>query len=691
MDAPSRQPTPFRSTLAIAVSTCVALALLDMLGGLLRAPNTFAPLSAAMISYGVSLLAFTLLYFGVALTLGPYFVFAFRLNPMCCATSLSTFWITLLTCSSATLGAHTPRDAAQRRTLLLCALAALIVGVVAYPLARKLLAPTGAAKAWGRRALIALLMLATAVGALWLHHNSGGGGGVLVALIVLCMACLLGIIASTGDAPAKRLRRAGLLVAWPLVIVACVGVGGTAKRQFAALAAGDLRVPHVVVIVVDTLRADALSCYGQTAISTPHIDAFATKGVRFANAMSAAPWTVPGTASLMTGLSPLAHGAHSGGVAVPDNARTLAEYLEDAGYRTGAIGFNPHLSPLVANLNQGIDDYRMFPRVPTDTIGDKLVAVLINRFMGKPPEVTTTQLTDLAIDWVTEHAEEPFFLWLHYFDPHLPYAPPAKYLEGTTSTPTIRNAFVDMPNVREGHLVPTAADRARIHELYLGEVRYVDDQVQRLLDKLQELGIYDEAIVILTSDHGEEFWDHKGFEHGHSVYREVLNVPLIVKTPGQTTTGFIDQPVSTESVVPTVLDLCGIDYETESLTGRSLVPLLQQSTDAAGGDAAARPVLSTGLIYYEDRIGLVYDGYKYIRWLICGDEELYDLRTDPYEQHNLLPLEDETPLLQARALVAQAEQDANRLKEHWDLGEPTKVEMDDATLERLRNLGYVGN
>jgi arylsulfatase A-like enzyme len=677
-----------RRAAVIALHTAAAIAFVDVLGGLLRSPNTLATLPIFVKAIGTSLLAVLLLYAVTMAVLGPYLTHVIGLHPVRVAVALSAFWFVLILTSILTFGASLPKDGGQWQTFAYLVVVAAGVAAAGLGIAHWLARDARVGAVAAHLLTILVLTLASVSSLLWLHHHTAG----MVAMIVLAVASfifLLGGVVTSGLDPAGRGRRAAVVAAWFVAIAACVAWGSRSggTTSVSAHALGDrLRVPHVFYVIIDTLRADALSCYSDWGTSTPNLDRFAAESVRFETAVSPAPWTVPGVGSLMTGLSPLVHGATRSGIRVPDTATTLAEHFRDMGYPTAAIGENPHLSPHVANLNQGFDTYAIYPEMPTDTMGDKLIARILHGLRGKVQGVSTRGLTDMAIRWVDEHAAGPFLLWLHYFDPHLPYAPPAKYLEGTKRSAQIGDSFVDMPNIREGHLTLSAEDRTRVRELYLAEVRYVDDQFGRFLDKLKELGIYDDALIVVTSDHGEEFWEHNGFEHGHTLYREVLNVPLIIKTPGGKHRGVVHQPVSTERVMPTILDLCGVDHDADQLSGRTLAQLLADPN----AETARGTILSTGLMYYENRISLQFDQYKYIQRLVSGKEELYDLENDPMELDSLIYRRPEV-VERARALLAENVQAAMKLKDELGIGDAETIEYDEQTIRQLRSLGYLGD
>ena len=454
-----------------------------------------------------------------------------------------------------------------------------------------------------------------------------------------------------------------------------------------SVAGGEPKIQHVLLFVIDSLRADMLIGPEADAVPTPNLDKFAEDCVVFRNAFSPAPWTLPSMASVLTGVSPMAHCANRGGTPVPDEFTAVAEHLRDAGYTTAAIGDNPNLRAK-ANLIRGFLEYEWFPRPQyrPNCLGAALLNTLFpERFRS---DVTTEDLTRLSGDWFRRTRDKPSFLWLHYFDPHMPYAPPARFMPAGPPPGELTREFgpSDLRRARFGYIGKTAEERHWVKSLYEGEVRYVDEQAGALFDTMRELGVYDNALVILVSDHGEEFWDHGGVEHGHSLYQELLRVPLLIKLPGSTHTGIVESPVNIESLAPTILDLCGMPCDPADMSGPSLASLL------IGVDTdPAHAIVSTGMLYYDDRESVEFDEFKYIRSLVDGTEELYHLETDPYERQSVASSQPDV-VGRARSLLmdARANADALRLRLGLPVDEEAQpVELDPATEQSLRDVGYL--
>lgn len=439
-------------------------------------------------------------------------------------------------------------------------------------------------------------------------------------------------------------------------------------------------VRRVILLSVDTLRADALSVYGGET-RTPGLDRLAADSLVFQRAYSTASWTLPSMASVMTGVSPQVHQALRTRSRVPDRLITLAEVLRRDGYRTAALVSSTVLGP-AANLSQGFEEYRAFP---APWLGRSFGAgVLTGRARAfRPDEAPPPDMAEEAVDWLRAHREADFFLWVHLFDPHCPYAPPRRYLDGRRPPPGGRWRFEgwDEEAIRAGTWVPDSAERDWIRRLYHGEVRWADDFAGRIVDELKRLGIYDDALVVVLSDHGEEFWEHGSYGHGHTLYDELLRVPLLLKLPRSARTGRIDAAVSTASVAPTLLDLCGLPLPAGYPAAGSLVPII------GGRTSPPAPLLALGLNRYEDRQSVRFGSFKYVRWEMSGREELYDLVRDPGERNDLAAA-DPAAVAEGRRRLAGFEAESRKARQILRLGGPEEAALDPYTMERLRSLGY---
>ncbi len=440
------------------------------------------------------------------------------------------------------------------------------------------------------------------------------------------------------------------------------------------------KVQRVILITVDTLRADALSCYGLKGTSTPHMDGIAQESIFFRNAFSSSPWTWPSLVSIMTGTSPLTHGALKYNVDIPKAFPTLAERMEQSGYLTSAFVYNPIIAK--KGMSRGFAEYDSYPKPPRDrSMGSALLDRIFPKFYKE--RISTSELTNKVSGWLTLHSKANFFLWVHYFDPHLPYDPPAEYLPADLQQGDYRRASSDLAKkIREGYRFPDVREREEIRQLYLAEVRYVDASIGRLVDKLKALHIYDDTLLILSSDHGEEFWEHQGFEHGHTLYNELLRVPLIVKLPGSPIKLVVDSMVSTEGVMPMIEELCGIQSSPRLYTSDSLAVLWKTKHEDSG-----KTLLAAGNTYYEPKVAVIYPPYKFIVSLITGKQELYDIQIDPGEQHSIV---EETPktVEKARILLESEIKEMENRRNRMNIQNETNP-IDQETEERLKSLGYI--
>ncbi len=450
------------------------------------------------------------------------------------------------------------------------------------------------------------------------------------------------------------------------------------------------RVKRVILICVDTMRQDHVRAYSNSAGSTPNMDSLAGDGILFKNARSPGPWTVPAMASMLTGLSPWTHGLHTPVEKLPPTMPTLAGVMHGAGYFTAAIGENVCLSPQTG-LSKGHMEYNMYPHPPR-LIGASLGGLILPRvypdqFLSDP---NASEITDMAIDWVEANRKKDFFLWLHYFSPHLPYKPPLKYISPDGFRPNIGYSFsppTSLIKKRGEELATSPPDQKWINQLYRGEIAYADDELGRFLRRLKEMGLYDDSLIILASDHGEEFWDHGGFEHGHTLYDELLRVVLIFKLPfSEAKEKRIEATVSTQSLASTVWDLCGVEPPGDFFES----PSLASSWGIPTGGKQDPPIFSTGVWGGDDDDleTVFFEGMKFTRALASNRRMLFDLTADPKENNSI---SDTHPDLVQRgtALLNEKKLKAESLKKRFDWTGNARIELPRENLDRLKALGYL--
>ena len=374
--------------------------------------------------------------------------------------------------------------------------------------------------------------------------------------------------------------------------------------------------PNVLLLVVDTLRAEHVGCYGAERPTSPHIDRLAAGGVRFERAYATSPWTKPSVASILTGLHPSTHGVMTGLQQVSSELRTLPEILSENGYATFGLVSN-FLLRAKEGFGQGFERYDASE-------------------IGGHSYVSTPGLTEKALVALEDLAagERPFFLFVHYFDPHYNYRDHAEVgfapsragrLDGSESIHELRRMLEDLEE----------DEIELLRALYDEEVRFTDAGIGSLLEKLERLGLGERTVVVLTADHGEEFLERGWLGHTRTLYEELVWVPLVVRAPGLEP-GSFTSPVSLVSVESTVLDLVGIEDPGADLQGLSLLPLLRGQT--AGNvpvfaEVDFSPTFEARNLAHKKAV--IGGRYKLIRDDWTGDVELYDLLGDPGERVDL--------------------------------------------------------
>ncbi|HEX6884559.1 MAG TPA: sulfatase [Planctomycetota bacterium] len=411
---------------------------------------------------------------------------------------------------------------------------------------------------------------------------------------------------------------------------------------------------NVLLISLDTQRADRLGFYGYSRPTSPSLDAFAAGAVVFEEAEAMAPWTLPSMASIMTGEVTSTHGCWNYGSVLDDSFPTLAELLLAAGYDTACVV--SHLFTTSRHgLQQGFvhtDDTYAYPEI------------------DPAQNVTSQVITDKGLRFL-EHKQaagrdEPWLLWLHYFDPHREYMPHA--------------------GVTEQFVTPgEPADAVKLGDVYDGEVRYTDDHVGRLLAGLEAFGLADDTLVVVVADHGEEFHDHGGLGHGHSLHREVMRVPLVFRAPGLAPRR-VRELARQVDVLPTVLELLGLPAR-PGIPGRSLAPALR-------GEPLAAPAGFGALAEHDNHDPTTrLDGWRTERYRLirAGDDgpvRLYDLAQDPGELRDVAA---EHPDVVARLLAEmEAAKEAGRRRAEL-FGLARQTTLTPGVQEMLDGLGYSGD
>jgi len=452
-------------------------------------------------------------------------------------------------------------------------------------------------------------------------------------------------------------------------------------------------VSRVLLIVVDTLRADAISFHHPHTAPTPNMDALARDSVVFRRAISPAPWTLPAMTSLFTGVSPTVHLATQAPSQVPKGLPWLAEIFREAGYYTAAFGYNPVLQG-EGSAKKGFSEFHFLRResmVNNLSLGGRIVERFFRERVGKGR--TSAVLSRGFLQWMEGKEELDFLIWMHYFDPHGPYVPPDRFIPSGEIPGAVGRRFNRVSEIRSGHWIPDLLERQWIRRLYEGEVRLVDEALGEVIEGLKNKGLYEDTLIVLTSDHGEEILEHGGCGHGQSLYDELIHVPLWIKLPkgwGKEP-GVVQLPVSTEGLLPSLLDLCDIPYRKEAFTGRSFAAHLGSASSLPSEDlwdSEEDFLVSAGLLYFEDKIGILFDDLKYKRSVYGGKEWLYDLKEDPGELRCVADVRPEA-MARARGFLITHDERSARLREQYDISSPLEGKMDGQRIQQLRELGYL--
>jgi arylsulfatase A-like enzyme len=436
---------------------------------------------------------------------------------------------------------------------------------------------------------------------------------------------------------------------WPRVallgVLIVVGVGGLlllrARRDAAdrpqlgmlppGVAKSDL---NVVVITLDTTRADHLGAYGFQSIATPNIDWLAEEGVRFEAALTAVPLTVPAHASLYTGRFPFHHGVRDNDSELGREETTLAEILRQRGYQTGAF-VGAYVLAASRGLNQGFDVYR-------DDFGSS------SELSPSGLRRAADQVADDAMNWVGQVGNRSFFAWLHFYDAHAPYRPVEPYQSMYGTRP------------------------------YDAQIAFMDAQVGRMVEFLRRRGLLDRTVVVVIGDHGEGLGEHRENGHGVFVYDSVIRVPLIVRTPFSGLRGrIVDDVVRSVDVLPTLLDLIGAP--SPAVDGTTLVPLMTGA------------VASLNLEAYSESLYPLRFGWSDLHSLRAGrfkviaapQPELYDLDHDRFEEHNVFDRE-RSVAERMLARLRDMERPASSA-----ISSQNQTNTDADTAAKLASLGYV--
>ena len=387
--------------------------------------------------------------------------------------------------------------------------------------------------------------------------------------------------------------------------------------------------PDIVLISIDSLRADHLGSYGYDKPTSPTMDRLAAEGVRFANAISSTSWTLPSHSAIFTGLYDSAHGVYDLGMRLSPAHLTLAEVLSGAGYQTAGFFGGPLLHPTFG-LSQGFGVYQSCMAALPDSASDEEVRHQSRRNDSiAHGEITGPRTVESLSTWLEGAGDAPIFVFLHLWDVHYDYIPPKEYValfDPDYSGDTDARQFMLNEAI---HVGMDPRDLQHVIALYDGEIRLTDDTIGQILDLLERRGRLQNTLIVITSDHGEEFFEHGGKGHHRTLYDEVLKVPLIFHWPGHLPSGLvIKQQVRLIDLMPTILSLAGIELE-HKVQGRDLSAMFR------GQKLPLQSALSELLTYGRRYRSLRTNGVK-----LFGDEKRgvwirFNLMNDPGEHRQL--------------------------------------------------------
>jgi arylsulfatase A-like enzyme len=422
--------------------------------------------------------------------------------------------------------------------------------------------------------------------------------------------------------------------------------------------------PNLLIVVSDTLRRDHLGCYGYDRPVSPEIDAFANDSAVFDFAFAQTPSTKPSIASLFTSLYPSQHRVVYNENALPDEYATLAEILRDRGYATAGFVENPIIGEQEFGYTQGFDFWALDRQRHTDDLSLQV----------EPRKPWETRI----LEWIASPRHRPFFFYVHYIDPHYPYRAPDGYF-GRFHERAGESEVEEKLFVGSGHKNGKMSMSERIGR-YDEEIRYVDDRFGRLIETLRRRDLYDDTIVMFLSDHGEGFAEHGYLHHSSTVYGDLVNIPLILRYPSGLAPGRYAGPVQHIDVLPTLVDLLGVDTSRDGFEGRSILEVVDG--DSTSNRAVMVEHLREG--WGITQRGLILDPWKLVVHLESGKRELFDSRSDPLDLHDLSrnPAHRDIKLRLGELLDDRLA----GLDAHAD---PDTVPLDEETRERLESLGYI--
>jgi len=421
---------------------------------------------------------------------------------------------------------------------------------------------------------------------------------------------------------------------------------------------------NVVFIIVDTLSTEDLGAYGNTNSPSPIIDKLAREGVLFKKAYSTSSWTKPSIASLFTGLMPSVHGVTSIDDILKEEEFTLADAFKSKGFKTAAFVSHTLISPQMGYA-QGFDVYDTIP------------------FKGNVHDViSSAKVTDMANDWLKKNHKDPFFLFLHYFDPHNNYHHHKKF-DRTSNYKGSLKSSADIRELRK--LIPTMTkeDQAFLKGLYQEEIAFTDSQIGRFLENIENFGLSKDTLIVLTADHGEEFLEHGEIGHSRTLYNELIHIPFILKLPSKFKPSIVNDPISSMDIFPTLLSFLKIPIDS-AVKAASLALTLTHGMPIKKQDIVSEVDFKSSHIKAY-KISVIRDNLKAILDKPSNTFELYDLEKDPQELDNIA-LKNPELLLTISPLILDYK---DKVQTSLPTTKKTRKERTPDEVEQLKSLGYL--
>lgn len=422
--------------------------------------------------------------------------------------------------------------------------------------------------------------------------------------------------------------------------------------------------PNILLISIDTLRADHLGCYGYHRNTTPHLDQLSKNSYQFINTFSQAPWTLPSMSSIHTGLYPSEHGANAPKISLSPKKTTIAEILKNCFYKTIAISSHIYVSDRYG-FSQGFDIFN-------------------EKFSTLQKSYSSHLIADQTIDYLNKFQDERFFLWVHFFDPHYVYLEHESFKFSNNYQGNLKPG-TKIDDLREIRNQLSSEDIQYLVDLYDSEIAFTDHHIGRILDFIHSSKkLSSDTLIVIVSDHGEEFMERDWLGHTNSLYNEQIRVPLIIHLPNQNNNFKITQPVETRQILPTILQLTHNDYKIQTLFDNNSLPILDNHQNPSLFSEVDFPKKGEKEAHLR---ALIENDHKLILNLSDGNFSLYQWTQDSQEIHNLME--------KSQTLAQQLKEHLNQiLKELFLIYKLKNIESKELNLSeeessKLKSLGYL--